>query len=208
MGGRCARGSSPHARGAPADESPIAIASGIIPACAGSTLAGRFVPLCWWDHPRMRGEHATCTATPLISTGSSPHARGALNSNRSARVCAGIIPACAGSTTESRSRGRGLRDHPRMRGEHFCISMRIYSLVGSSPHARGARPIECGTCGAHGIIPACAGSTRSRSCATTACGDHPRMRGEHWRQFRACQAAQGSSPHARGAPPKSKAWTD
>ena len=72
---------------------------GIIPACAGSTRTGRTFVLMslgssphargarmvpstrkgfWWDHPRMRGEHA----------------REAAGERRGA----GIIPACAGST--------------------------------------------------------------------------------------------------------------
>ena len=51
----------------------------------------------------------------------------------------GIIPACAGSTSRE--------------------STEQWSLTGSSPHARGARPYAPGQHSAQGIIPACAGST-------------------------------------------------
>ena len=132
----------------------------IIPACAGSTrMPSNF------DGSR---------------TGSSPHARGA---------------------RKEPSFGIGLlRDHPRMRGEHrvrrahgltqdgiipACagstspLSMNECSLVGSSPHARGAH-LRLGCLrGNPGIIPACAGSTSRRS---------------PWLAW-----TPGSSPHARGA---------
>ena len=173
-------GSSPHARGAPrrlprlhprgrdhprmrgehagADRARLPDI-GIIPACAGSTIASSMLVLPWlgssphargalragssspcrsWDHPRMRGEHCR-----------SWQARhGKLR----------IIPACAGSTLEQmdpqtltkgsspHARGAPRRsprpaapiwDHPRMRGEHRG---RRYD------RAKG-----------RGIIPACAG---------------------------------------------------
>ena len=156
-----ATGSSPHARGAPErrtrgmkeqrdhprmrgehayySRSPTE-APGIIPACAGSTMPASAAPslsmgssphargapwqltlgvLASRDHPRMRGEHPSGVAGPP--------------------ALAGIIPACAGSTGETRRippnpagsspHARGaptlhLRrkhsgwDHPRMRGEH------------------------------------------------------------------------------------------
>ena len=154
-------GSSPHARGA-------------LPATSSRWRATR-------DHPRMRGEHAggeqvhavvlgiipACagstvmsTDPDLISTGSSPHARGA--------------PPRRPGTCQSGG------DHPRMRGEHLetiallkklegiipacagstnCSIAELTMVWGSSPHARGAQPRSCSRCAA------------SR--------DHPRMRGEH-----------------------------
>ena len=66
----------------------------------------------------MRGEHSCAKATAGLSKGSSPHARGALEDCVPADSGAGIIPACAGSTAQSRVARRRLEDHPRMRGEH------------------------------------------------------------------------------------------
>ena len=72
-----------------------------------------------------------------------------------------------------------MRDHPRMRGEHID-RMCIFPLTeGSSPHARGAHPIDLRTILQVGIIPACAGSTRLYKTMQLKGGDHPRMRGEH-----------------------------
>ena len=71
---------------------------GIIPACAGSTIAGgRSAPLRW-DHPRMRGEHSEVAARLQRLSGSSPHARGARRHRGLHELRRGIIPACAGST--------------------------------------------------------------------------------------------------------------
>ena len=50
-----------------------------------------------------------------------------------------------------------------------------------------------------GIIPACAGSTRSAAWWSRWSRDHPRMRGEHTGRLSELSATQGSSPHARGA---------
>ena len=51
----------------------------------------------------MRGEHAAVLAFAVILTGSPPHARGALLMVTARAACAGITPACAGSTTRSES---------------------------------------------------------------------------------------------------------
>ena len=70
------QGSSPHARGLqPAhvvrDDDP-----GIIPACAGFTVAGRPALVHAEDHPRMRGVYHGGDLPPVLGHGSSPHARG------------------------------------------------------------------------------------------------------------------------------------
>ena len=56
------RGSSPHTRGAPVVGWPGWSRGGIIPAYAGSTVAGCFAAKVERDHPRIRGEHASCQA--------------------------------------------------------------------------------------------------------------------------------------------------
>ena len=66
-----------------------------------------------------------------------------------------------------------------MRGVHWWYRRNGLDVPGSSPHARGPRDaIGIGLVSV-GIIPACAGSTRS--CFFKNCGawDHPRMRGVH-----------------------------
>ena len=92
------QGSSPHVRGARLTLSTQPPATGIIPACAGSTsvcFLGKFLV---GDHPRMCGEHFNCEEVALMRVGSSPHVRGAHLDRRLPRRESGIIPACAGST--------------------------------------------------------------------------------------------------------------
>ena len=147
----------------------------------------------------MRGEHDLARAVKNVTSGSSPHARGALVEHVFAARQIGIIPACAGSTTASRSRSGASWDHPRMRGEHLERILTVDMSEGSSPHARGAprRPGPQGVRG--GIIPACAGSTAKDVWKAGQEGDHPRMRGEHSGESPAWGMSQGSAPHARGA---------
>ena len=176
---------------------------GIIPACAGST---RFFPVItnsalgssphargapcttywqsigWGDHPRMRGEHQRLA--------------------RNGEDVLGIIPACAGSTVLAQAgavRAGGII--PACAGSTFAANGVPFCAMGSSPHARGAlighvwltvlsedHPRMRGehhggrfeAAAQHGIIPACAGSTYIQLAKT--------------------RLAQGSSPHARGAP--------
>ena len=172
-------GSSPHARGARGARHHRQVRRGIIPACAGSTenLKSQFdIDV---DHPRMRGEHHLNGVWQRLYLGSSPHARGAQAGFPLLPGSPGIIPACAGSTRAERARRCSTRDHPRMRGEHHTESANPYPSRGSSPHARGARSVEMHTVVAHGIIPACAGSTAYVIHYSFLSRDHPRMRGEH-----------------------------
>ena len=90
-------------------------------------------------------------------------------------------------------------DHPRMRGEHSLRFRYNRRMRGSSPHARGARTCAKIHSGVLGIIPACAGSTRSSKHVQGGHWDHPRMRGEHSLYASTADFHRGSSPHARGA---------
>ena len=111
-------GSSPHVRGARLTLSTQPPATGIIPACAGSTpLLARIRP---------------------IQQGSSPHVRGAHLDRRLPRRESGIIPACAGSTWPASPPWHSSWDHPRMCGEHFIFGGDLPLTEGSSPHVRGA----------------------------------------------------------------------
>ena len=152
-------GSSPHVRGARHHLHKIATRHGIIPACAGSTFNASFGALQNRDHPRMCGEHAQGQWAAEVRVGLSPHVRGAHRRQPQLRQRAGIIPACAGSTSTPTTRNPTQWDHPRMCGEHRSGFNALFFLTGSSPHVRGARkdsPLRrCHS----GIIPACAGST-------------------------------------------------
>ena len=95
------------------------------------------------------------------------------------RGCSRIIPAYAGST---RSRGLARErfpDHPRIRGEHTYANMEQESILGSSPHTRGAPHDGARVLITLRIIPAYAGSTFSPIWTREKSRDHPRIRGEH-----------------------------
>ena len=157
-----ATGSSPHARGTPPLSLPTSWLMGIIPACAGNTPTIRPWSARWWDHPRMRGEHAEPILRQLRTAGSSPHARGTPAAAGRYFRRRGIIPACAGNTRLVLGERAGLGDHPRMRGEHALWPCAASATAGSSPHARGTRSVRGGMCPLSGIIPACAGNTSQR----------------------------------------------
>ena len=86
-----------------------------------------------------------------------------------------------------------------MCGEHcHWLSVEVTPL-GSSPHVRGARRLWSVFGSVTGIIPACAGSTRSTTARSPGIRDHPRMCGEHWQCPPKPAWSSGSSPHMRGA---------
>ena len=111
-----------------------------------------------------------------------------------------IIPAYAGSTSESISRGPGGGDHPRIRGEHSQAAAIEATAPGSSPHTRGAPSVVQVHAVGGGIIPAYAGSTLRGAGPRCRRRDHPRIRGEHRYILVGDWLLQGSSPHTRGAP--------
>ena len=95
----------------------------------------------------------------FVLAGSSPHARGALLSGALTSGAAGIIPACAGSTSIAPGAFSLSQDHPRMRGEHDSFADQIEAIQGSSPRMRGALASAVPSGRLTRIIPACAGST-------------------------------------------------
>ena len=214
-------GSSPHVRGAPLRKRGAVGIRRIIPACAGSTCWWRCCCPCWWDHPRMCGEHSLTRKRSMTRPGSSPHVRGAhrrcsfvLETKKGSsphvrgapllgwNACQGkgIIPACAGSTARKGMSLSASRDHPRMCGEHAVVGSQAVPGSGSSPHVRGAHGFVPIADKETGIIPACAGSTRCILITMWNRWDHPRMCGEHNHSFGLLWFAWGSSPHVRGAP--------
>ena len=131
--------------------------------------------------------------------GSSPHTRGALFTNYIDYWMQGIIPAYAGSTRLRSRAAMAIRDHPRIRGEHFVSSCPTGRVSGSSPHTRGALSTSNILRFTAGIIPAYAGSTKSMISVARVPRDHPRIRGEHTLKRSTPILTRGSSPHTRGA---------
>ena len=152
-------GSSPHVRGALHVALRVFCPAGIIPACAGSTLSRLHAVSGRRDHPRMCGEHLSVVMSMESNGGSSPHVRGARRLTAGKCLTSGIIPACAGSTSNMPLMVSRAWDHPRMCGEHVSDNIVLAVLPGSSPHVRGALYGRVDFRHVPGIIPACAGST-------------------------------------------------
>ena len=137
----------------------------------------------------------------VLQTGSSPRVRGTLLTTVIVALAAGIIPACAGNTRQTRPHRSPPRDHPRVCGEHRVHEGRTRQRQGSSPRVRGTPRSSRSPEGHHGIIPACAGNTRRRLRMSPQGGDHPRVCGEHPFYFSGSRNRSGSSPRVRGTRP-------
>ena len=88
-----------------------------------------------------------------------------------------------------------------MCGENGLSSVYLLHFKGSSPRVRGKRPgiPPAGT--AHGLIPACAGKTRSIARLRAPSAAHPRVCGENSWLPSETSTTLGSSPRVRGKPP-------
>jgi hypothetical protein len=110
-----------------------------------------------------------------------------------------VVPARAGSRTDSDSALAMARVHPRTRGEQAGQSACPARDGGSSPHARGAVSGESARQNSMWFIPARAGSSCTSRTSPPTTRVHPRTRGEQWMPGAHVALIQGSSPHARGA---------
>ena len=151
------QGSSPLARGLPAQVGPERPYARIIPARAGFTVGHRCTGRSQTDHPRSRGVY------PGVS--------------RRDRERRGIIPARAGFTTSSPTGAGSWRDHPRSRGVYGLRALHGQHLSGSSPLARGLLLASQVNLPDRRIIPARAGFTRVIRVSHWCSPDHPRSRG-------------------------------
>jgi len=152
-------GSPPPVRGALRAKTITRIKYRITPACAGSTWADWFADRAKSDHPRLCGEHISCSIMIWVKLR--------------------ITPACAGSTYKPLCCPSHKWDHPRLCGEHSSLISRMRCGYGSPPPVRGALPHTYDTRFNHRITPACAGSTFSRRTEEQINKDHPRLCGEH-----------------------------
>ena len=150
---------------------------GIIPARAGFTTAASMRFRLDGDHPRSRGVYRpNCQQVPAVQ-GSSPLARGLLESNTRRSSPSRIIPARAGFTDSAFLGAVAAQDHPRSRGVYSPLLLIASSARGSSPLARGLRTQAIRVAAVLGIIPARAGFTIGHGPGGRFDWDHPRSRG-------------------------------
>ena len=191
-------GSSPRARGTRFGSHFASSFSRFIPARAGNTPAHRRHQGHDPVHPRARGEHHAMEPAQPITFGSSPRARGTLQTlPRPAPPCR-FIPARAGNTQSPRGPRAWSTVHPRARGEHPTIRLPRDGHGGSSPRARGTRHADHETEREARFIPARAGNTERRTSMSPFKPVHPRARGEHINHIGIPGQMGGSSPRARG----------
>ena len=109
-----------------------------------------------------------------------------------------IIPARAGFTPIPSHAPRCLPDHPRSRGVYEQFWFLWSHTDGSSPLARGLRPIGLRPMSSRRIIPARAGFTSGSKRIPPWWTDHPRSRGVYLKRSVQFNQNEGSSPLARG----------
>ena len=193
-------GSSPPARGTPYRETYRSSAVRFIPARAGNTPRKSTRAAISSVHPRPRGEHLIASAEGLISTGSSPPARGTPQLRVTHYRTLRFIPARAGNTRVESAGARLDAVHPRPRGEHRYRKENARVVIGSSPPARGTPGRGDRLCAGQRFIPARAGNTGEGNDRRTTVEVHPRPRGEHSLSSLSMAVSAGSSPPARGTP--------
>ncbi len=219
-------GPSPQARGAARRRSAVSAAAGTIPAGAGSSGLPLLPLIGCGDHPRRRGEQGSSVRLSAPCVGPPPQARGAVQVPAFRHPHGGTIPAGAGSSPRSGTRGWRWRDHPRRRGEQLGSAVQRVELGGTIPAGAGSsatRPRGRAGSGDHprrrgeqcerswllrngdGTIPAGAGSSRRRSGPRLRQRDHPRRRGEQIDVNGAPVVGPGPSPQARGAAARDRA---
>ena len=132
------------------------------------------------DHPRSRGVYSFTGTAIVTGFGSSPLARGLLETYANPEDLVGIIPARAGFTHRGTRRRRRERDHPRSRGVYDDSEDDGSIDAGSSPPARGLLFRIAEKTPFEGIIPARAGFTPPRPIIQTCpSGSSPLARGLH-----------------------------
>ena len=153
------------------------------------------------DHPRSRGVYRRMAGFDTDSVGSSPLARGLLDSPHLIPPRPRIIPARAGFTMMHSTQTHPCTDHPRSRGVYNPAIPQPTFGTGSSPLARGLQGIRKYCHHRVRIIPARAGFTCYSHMHITALSDHPRSRGVYLGVGVRVILGPGSSPLARGLHP-------
>ena len=157
-------GSSPRVRGRPRVGDREKLLHGLIPACAGQTADFRSAHCGAWAHPRVCGADGRHPFAEPHFNGSSPRVRGRQLDGKRVAHALGLIPACAGQTTECADNESFGRAHPRVCGADRRHLIRSSRRVGSSPRVRGRPHPTCLPSVSQRLIPACAGQTSAPAC--------------------------------------------
>ena len=181
---------------------PVRVGGGSSPLARGLHPDEEDEPVVYMDHPRSRGVYRRVRDPCPRRGGSSPLARGLHVDGNDVVLVLGIIPARAGFTDLISGQCMPLTDHPRSRGVYPSQTSALTLGDGSSPLARGLPSTWSWPRQPAGIIPARAGFTTNLLSCSHTLWDHPRSRGVYWFSLFLCGTAWGSSPLARGLPPR------
>ena len=151
-------------------------------------------------HPRVCGENSRVSTLHPRATGSSPRVRGKLILVGRTVKIRGLIPACAGKTSEAPRCSRSIRAHPRVCGENNLTVCPHTTPPGSSPRVRGKLLVSVLFAAYNRLIPACAGKTYTLSSPAGSLSAHPRVCGENGNRMGTGVVGSGSSPRVRGKP--------
>ena len=172
-------GSSPRVRGKLKPEIRCDPLRRLIPACAGKTMKTWYSWAVAAAHPRVCGENGKWHPLESLAVGSSPRVRGKPEFLRDFTLHAGLIPACAGKTSDPPISPLSHRAHPRVCGENILIYPSSGLATGSSPRVRGKRFRRVLAPGRVRLIPACAGKTLVGAHGGAGTSAHPRVCGEN-----------------------------
>ena len=110
----------------------------------------------------------------------------------------GLIPACAGKTSNHHEYETATGAHPRVCGEN-CYNMNgNKGVTGSSPRVRGKLRHHVIQVSDDRLIPACAGKTWASLGRRSNSAAHPRVCGENLFDSIRTRVLSGSSPRVRG----------
>jgi len=124
--------------------------------------------------------------------------RGRRHGNFGLRADTGLIPACAGQTEGVKAAGAAAGAHPRVCGADEDDNVGVVNSIGSSPRVRGRLMGSIGFPSWWGLIPACAGQTRTWWRCQPLRRAHPRVCGADKGGTCHVERPGGSSPRVRG----------
>ena len=133
----------------------------------------------------MRGEYPFRHRINPAYKGSPPLAWGIQPKSDGKRTRRRITPTCVGNTSRPQSGPGLLQDHPHLRGEYGKGQGLNPSLLGSPPLAWGILDYLHDALEVDRITPTCVGNTASHYYKRDWREDHPHLRGEYWRIWRA-----------------------
>ena len=200
------RGSPPRMRGKVQLQPGQPAALGITPAYAGKSKNLPALVCGNGDHPRVCGEKRKDFETANRKKGSPPRMRGKGCMFCCSPAKVGITPAYAGKSLLCMDFCPAYRDHPRVCGEKYYVTVGKADHEGSPPRMRGkvrAAPLGAGDAG---ITPAYAGKRVDLANTGKCPRDHPRVCGEKLKIPCWIAPKVGSPPRMRGKATSSCFW--